>query len=184
MNNDENSDENCTAVNGVYSAFVAIGGINLLFLSRRIALRAGLDVGVATRIDDNQIYGPALERAYTLESNWAEYPRFLIGEELINYLTWVKNQQYINNIGKVVKEIAKYCLEMITQDTDGRYMLDFLGIRAKAEMGRSFDQNMVVSAYEFVKSQSSKYLKSEDEKLASRYYRLLQYFHSRMSVWG
>lgn len=72
----KSTDENCTQVNSIYSALVATCGIGLLSLSVQIPMRAGLDVGVATQIDNNEIYGPALERAYYLESHLAEYPRF------------------------------------------------------------------------------------------------------------
>jgi len=72
------NDENCPAVNGIYSAFVATCGIGLLSLSVKVPMRAGLDVGVATKIDDNEIYGPGLERAFYLESQLAEYPRFIV----------------------------------------------------------------------------------------------------------
>jgi hypothetical protein len=97
------NDENCTAINGVYSAFIAASGISLMALSGKTALRGGLDVGIATQIKDKEIYGPALERAYYLESNFAEYPRFVVGKELIVYLHWVENQQAKSRPGEVVK---------------------------------------------------------------------------------
>ena len=82
------NDENCTAINGVYSALVATCGLGFISLAATITLRAGLDVGIGTQIEGQEIYGPALERAYFIESNLAEYPRFVVGKELINYLLW------------------------------------------------------------------------------------------------
>jgi hypothetical protein len=124
------SDENCTAINGVYSAFVATSGIGLFALADKIVLRGGLDVEFATTIDGTEIYGPALERAYFLESNLAEYPRFLVGKELLAYLHWVENQQCKTRLGETAKIMATFCREMIVQDTDGRPMLDFMGKKA------------------------------------------------------
>ena len=165
-------------------SFVATCGIGLLSLSVQVPMRAGLDVGVATQIDDDEIYGPGLERAFYLESQLAEYPRFLVGNELMSYLIWVKKQKCGTRIGQVAKEMAQFCRKMIIQDTDGRFMLDFLGDKIKGMSGEFFKKKEIVSALEFVNSQYKKYLEQNNEKLASRYYRLLRYFHSRKNVWG
>jgi hypothetical protein len=178
------NDENCSAVNAVHNVFVATCGIGLLSLSIGVPMRAGLDVGVATEIDDKEIYGPALESAFYLESKMAEYPRFLVGKELINYLLWLENQKSETRIGLVAKGAAKFCREMIIQDTDGRYMLDFLGNKIKEVSDGVIEKKLVADAFEFVISQHKKYSKEEDETLASRYYRLLRYFHSRKNIWG
>ena len=125
------TDENCAAINGIHDALVATCGISLLSLSVHVPMRAGLDVGVATQIDDRDIYGPALESAYYIESNVAEYPRLVVGKELISYLLWVENQKCLTRIGEVAKETAKFCRQMVIQDSDGNYMLDFLGPKFK-----------------------------------------------------
>ena len=177
-------DENCTAMNGVYSALVATSGIGLIALAATITLRAGLDVGVATQIEGKDIYGPALERAYFLESQLAEYPRFVVGNELINYLLWVENQQCKSRLGIVAKGMAKFCRQMIIQDTDGRFMLDFMGVRSKEMADNSIDTEVVKLARDFVVSQYKKYFDDENQKLASRYFRLLRYFNSRAKLWG
>ncbi len=177
-------DENCTAINGVYSALVATSGIGLIALAATITLRAGLDVGVATQIEGKEIYGPALERSYFLESHLAEYPRFVVGNELINYLHLVENQQYKSRLGMVAKGVAKFCRQMIIQDTDGRFMLDFMGVRSKETAHNSIDTEVVKLARDFVVSQHKKYFDEENQKLASRYFRLMRYFNSRAKLWG
>ena len=178
------TDENCTAINGVYSAFAATCGIGLLSLSAKVVIRGGLDVGVATTIDDKEIYGPGFERAYYIESQLAEYPRFVLGHELINYIMGVESQQCSSRLGLVAKEIAQFCKKMIIRDSDGRYMLDFLGAKAKEVAGESIDSKIVKNALDFVKSQYEQFSKENNEKLASRYYRLLRYFNSRLTVWN
>ena len=178
-----NIDENCTAINGVFSAMVAASGIGFLALADRIALRGGLDVGVATQIQDKEIYGPALERAYFLESQLAEYPRFVVGGELINYLLWVENQQCKTRLGLVAKEIARFCRQMIIRDTDGRFMLDFMGKKSKEAGDNTIDLEVVKLAYDFIVSQHKKHLEDGNQKLSSRYYRLLRYFDSGAKLW-
>jgi len=183
MSNDGN-DENCTAMNGVFSALVATCGIGFRSLAATIALRGGLDVGIGTQIEGKEIYGPALERAHYIESNLAEYPRFVLGKELINYLYWVENQQCKTRLGIIAKSMAKFCRGMIIRDTDGRYMLDFMGVKFKEAADNSIDIKVVKPACDFVVSQHQKYLKEENEYLASRYYRLLQYIDARKKLWG
>ncbi|MEE9911824.1 MAG: hypothetical protein K4571_08875 [Deltaproteobacteria bacterium] len=178
------NDENCTAMNGVYSALFATCGIGFLSLASTITLRAGLDVGVGTRIEGQEIYGPALERAYYIESNLAEYPRLVLGKELISYLYWVENQRCKTRLGIVAKNMARLCREMIIRDTDGRYMLDFMGKKYKEVADNSIDTKVVKLACDFVVSQHQKYVQEENEYLASRYYRLLQYVNSRKKLWG
>jgi hypothetical protein len=179
-----NDNENCTAINGVYSAFMATCGISLIALSTNVALRGGLDVGVATQIEGREIYGPALERAYFLESNLAEYPRLLIGKELFTYLNWVENQQCKTRLGEIARSMAKFCREMIVQDTDGRLMLDFMGERAREAADNSLTAEVVKSARDFVISRYKGHSEVENHKLSSRYFRLLRYINSRAKRWG
>jgi hypothetical protein len=178
------ADENCAAINGIHDAFVATCGIGLLALSVHVPLRAGLDIGVATQIHNNEIYGPALESAYYLESKVAEYPRFVVGKELINYLLWVANQKCHSRIGEVAKGAANFCKQMVIQDSDGNYMLDFLGGRFKESSEDVIEPSLVMSALKFVGEEYKKYFDANNHKMASRYYRLLRYFNSRRSLWG
>ena len=176
--------ENCVAISGIYYAFVATCSTGLSLLSKHVPIRAGLDVGVATQIDDNEIYGPALERAIYLESKLAEYPRFLVGEGLINYLSWAETQKFDTKLGGITRKMAKLIKSIIIQDTDGRYMLDFLSTQVREWVENTIELKLVASAYGFVLEEYRKYSQEGNDKLASRYYRLLQYFHSRRNIWG
>jgi hypothetical protein len=175
-------DENCTAINGVYSTFVATSGIGLFALSDKIPIRGGLDIGIATEIEQREIYGPALEKAVHLE-HIAGYPRFIIGNELLSYLTFVENQEYITPLGKIAKDKAHSCKEMIIRDNDGRYMLDFLGYKLKEMVGNPIERETVMTAFNFVKEEYDKYKQQDNNKLMSRYLSLLNYFHHRNEVW-
>lgn len=88
-----NINANSNAMRGIYSAFCAASSSALLSLSAKMVIRGGMDVGIATQIDKKEIYGPALERAYYIESKISEYPRFVAGNELITYLEWIESQQ-------------------------------------------------------------------------------------------
>ncbi|MBW2026939.1 MAG: hypothetical protein JRI90_16590 [Deltaproteobacteria bacterium] len=176
--------ENCTAINGVYSALTATCGIALVSLSLGIPARAGIDVGIATQIDDREVYGPALERAVHLEAQLAEYPRLVVGRELLSYLSWVENQQFQTRLGEIASNMAKVCRKFIVQDTDGRVMLDYLGENVKEAFGGKMDKGIVAKAWNFVNEQHIFQIKNGNDKLASRYFRMIRYFNSRLKIWG
>lgn len=177
------NDENCTAINGVYDALIATCLIGLTYLSEGIPFRAGLDVGVGTRINEKEVYGAALERAYYLENCLAEYPRYVVGNELAEYLLSVENQQPNTRLGLVAKNLAGLCRRMIIKDTDGRLMLDFLGPHIHESYKNIIDKSIIIKANKFVVSEYEKYLDQNNNKLSSRYYRLMSYLNSIKTIW-
>jgi hypothetical protein len=181
---DDNDDENCTPMTGVFSALVATSIMGLGALSDQIVFRAGMDVGVCTQIQDKEIYGPALERAYYLENKLAEYPRSVIGIQLLKYLDSIQKQRCKTPLGELAKTTANLCTDMITQDTDGRFMLDFLGKTAKEIFdGANFDVKAFIIVRDFVISEYKRNAKENNHKLASRYFRLMSYIDSRKELW-
>lgn len=181
---DDNDDENCTPTTGVFSAFVATCIMGLGALSDQLVFRAGMDVGVCTQIQDKEIYGPALERAYYLENKLAEYPRTIIGDQLLKYLFSIQKQQCKTPLGEFAKTTANLCTDMITQDTDGRFILDFLGKTAKEIFDdASVDVKAYILARDFVISEYKRNTKENNHKLASRYFRLMSYIDSRKELW-
>jgi len=144
--------ENCTAINSVFSAFAATCGIALVSLSVGIPARAGIDVGVATQID-REVYGPALERAVHLENRLAEYPRLIVGRELLSYLDWIESQKFQTRFGEIASIIGGMCRKFIVQDTDGRLMLDYLGKNVKEAFCDKIDRDIVAKAWNFVNEQ-------------------------------
>lgn len=180
---DDGSNEYFTAMNGVYHALAATGSLGLVALSRRIVLRAGLDVGIGTMIEDNEIYGPVLERAYYLESQLAEYPRFLIGDELERFLFHVSRQECKTKQGEIAKKQAVICIGMLAKDTDGRLMLDFLGGEFVELADDLTKEGIFIRALNFVTSQYLRFSKEKNHKLSARYYRLMQYMEEYKGLW-
>lgn len=177
-------DEHCTAMNGVELAMLAAGGLTIWAFAAGIAFRGGMDVGVATAVDGDEVYGSPLEKAHRLESEMTEYPRCVVSAELLRFLDLVSTQEPRTPFGALAKQLAAGCRRMIVQDTDGRHMLDFLGTEVKDKLGASIPCEDVVKAYAFVLREYEKFQKNGPEKLASRYFRLLQYFLERKKVWG
>jgi hypothetical protein len=177
-------DEHCTATNSVELAFLAASGLTVWALAKDLAFRGGLDVGIAAEVDGKEVYGSALAKAVHLESEVAEYPRCVIGVELLQFLDLVSTQPHTTSLGGWAKYLAAGCRRMTVQDTDGRQMLDFLGMEVKDKLGASLSCEVVAEAYAFVVRRYDIIRKSGNDKLASRYFRLLQYFLARKKAWG
>jgi len=179
-----NENENCTPINGVFSALTATCAIALIALSIKIPARAGIDVGVGVQIDDREVYGPALERAVRIEGQLAEYPRLVVGRELLAYLNWVENQKYQTRLGEIAANMAKLCRKLMVQDTDGQIILDYLGKNINEVFENNIEKEIVLNAWDYVKDQHIKNVEQNNERLASRYFRMSRYFKSRLHLWG
>ncbi|MBD3413277.1 MAG: hypothetical protein GF421_02465 [Candidatus Aminicenantes bacterium] len=174
----------------------SIGGMLLSMLYDRHSFRAGIELGIATELENKElenkdIYGPALIKAYCLENRIAKYPRIVIGSNLIEYLKFLsEGNPIINNQIKMdierCKKIAKSCLSMIDTDFDGYPIFDYLGenFRNKILSKIEISQEIISGAYDFVKREHE-YRKNsvqneENKKLALKYLRLLNYFEKRL----
>ena len=178
------NDEDYKATKGIKVALLAVCSLAVLAFGSKIAFRGGVDVGIATTLDGGEVYGPALARAYSLESEMAEYPRFVVGGELLRFLEIVIHQQPTTTFGALAQKNAARCKSMVVQDTDGRQMLDFLGREVRESPGASLLSDMVMPGHDFVLNEYENFQRSGNDKLASRYLRLLQYYDARKKLWG
>lgn len=102
-------DEHSTPMNGVFAALMASAAMPINSLYAGHSLRGGIDVGVGVQLDTGEVYGAALERAYTLEHDVSDYPRITVGDELIRYLQFVRDQQSTSIPGRCAKQKAELC---------------------------------------------------------------------------
>jgi hypothetical protein len=63
-------------------------------------------------------------------------------------------------------------------------MLDFLGEKAKEGYGNSINSEIVKNAFKYVMSQHKYFEEKNNYKIASRYFRLINYFILRSKIWG
>jgi len=182
------------AINGVSGVLTSFGSLLLLSLSMKKAFRGGIEVGLGTELSNGEIYGPALYKAYELESKVAQYPRIVIGQQLTNYLMSVVNGHEQQQGGQskedteICKSLAKRCLKMIVRDVDGVPILDYLGndfLQSIKEHPSPTDmkewKEIFNRAFQFVESEYMKRKQEGDKKLALRYYLLSNYFKARAS---
>ncbi len=182
-------------INGVFGILGACGGMLLMFLAEGKPFRAGIDVGIGTRLRDGEVYGSAVFNAYALESKIAQYPRIVIGGNLINYLGCLshKVQQLPNQTPEDIewcKKLAECCLKMVVPDIDGHNILDYLGDNFQKNYTENLSGDMkelnvecFKKAFNFVESEYKKQRDAVNSKLATRYYMLYSYFQARRKFW-
>jgi hypothetical protein len=133
-------------------------------------------------IEDGEVYGPALARAHKLESRVAQYPRIVIGEELIRYLQMVAGQKATTEEERAHALLAKRSLGLLAVDDDGCTFLDWLG----TDISKAFREKaeLVQTAYKFIIQESVKHKEARNSKLGFRYTLLRNYVESRLPDWG
>lgn len=166
----------------IYAVLAATATTFLSCLVHSWPIRGGIDLGLAMNIEEGEIYGPALARAYRLESRVAQYPRIVIGEELVRYLQMVAGQQALTKEDEANSALAARSLRLLAVDDDGCTFLDWLG----NDIRSSFQKHpeLVRNAYDFIIQESIKHKDSRNSKLGFRYTLLRNYVESRLPHWG
>ncbi len=168
----------------IYGVLAATAQTMVSCLANKMALRGGIELGIAMNLDENEIYGPALARAHTLESKIAQYPRILIGDELVRYLHAVAEQEPGSSEARVNIGLAEKCKELVMVDDDGQMFLDYLGVHFRNLLQHlPISKEAVQMAYNFVIEQSIKHRENRNSKLGFRYTLLRNYFESRLAIW-
>jgi hypothetical protein len=147
-------------------------------------IRGGVDLGVGFQPSQGEIYGPALSRAHTLESRIAIYPRIIVGDELIRYLTETHNQPPSDVFAAESKSIAAQCITCLAYDDDGIPFVDYLGPYFRSLLGGLKDGTFIDMAYKHVVEFSNRSKEAKNSKLAFRYTLLRNYFEDRLPLWA
>src|SRR2546426_3275071 len=163
----------------LFRSLLAAASNATLSLAAKHALRGGIDVGVCARVCDREVYGSALERAYTLESRKAVYPRILVGQELLRYLTLSRDQPRDTPESEIRATVAESTLRLVFRDTDGKPALDYLGQEVLRVFGASLKPPTVEQAYAFVVAEEERWRAAGNTTLAERYGKVHEYFDSR-----
>lgn len=147
---------------------ISLSEVFLNMLANHIALRGGVDIGLAIESHEGQLYGNALLKAYCLESEVAQSIRIVVGQELVDLLN--KASEDANS---EISNQAKLSLSLIKKDYDGVYILDYL---AKFfQQANTFDE-MASKAKSFLESEANRLRKSCEYKTALKYEKALKYF--------
>jgi hypothetical protein len=146
-------------------------------------IRGGIDIGIGVEHGDREIYGPVLSRAYTLESRVADYPRIVVGEEMMRYLHLLVSQAQESNLAKVSAKTAQSCLDCMATDNDGHVFVDHMGKYFHDQIAGKVDGAVIQMAYDKVVEFGETHKKAKNSKLAFRYALLRDYFEDRLPIW-
>lgn len=173
------SSEDHNPINGVYEILIAIGSLALMHLAAGRPIRAGIAIGGGIEVD-GELFGPALVKAYQLESKVAGSPRVVLGTELREFLLAQANAAALTPIDGAHSEMARLLLGLLVKDGDGVLILDFAG--------RWFQENLadageiLKKAHHFAKQSREEHRNNPDKKLFERYSSVVRYLESRMPV--
>jgi hypothetical protein len=169
---------------GSYGIIGAASSTALLSLAAGHPVRGGIDIGIGMEIEEDEIYGPCLAKAYTLESKIAQYPRIVIGPECLNYLHQMSEQPPENIFAQAGIVTAKACLDLLTIDDDGCAIVDYLGEAFRTTIATRLDKQVVTKAYDNIIKFSETYKHANDTLKAFRFTLLRDYFEHRLPEWG
>jgi hypothetical protein len=166
-------------------------------LAGEIPLRGAVCIGTGVEAEEIGFYGPALSEAHRLESRVADYPRIVISDPLWEFIQSCPAEQ-ATVAEKKVRMFFGECKSLVARDTDGRKIVDYLGVGSRELLGNSENLDsvqidFVAKAYEFVTKEAerlciAKTTGSEPREKsrtipAEKYTRLKDYFDSRMTNW-
>ena len=157
-----------------WNALLGLSVMSLGSLAQGIPWRAGIDVGIGMEIFPNEVYGPALLNAYTLESTVAEWPRIVVGRGLLDYLNFLEQRPAAEPLDAFAGRMATSSREFICKSDDGWPMLHILSPAVMKAPGNWAERQSV--AHQWVREQVAHVWSARDEKLFRRYTRLLHYF--------
>lgn len=113
-------DDKVIQVDSIFSSAIAIAGAFLSLMIHGTVFRGGLEIGLACEIGPKEIYGPALLKAYDLESKIAKYPRVVIGDELVHFLQLTVQNPEKEVQSEINQIMAQKSLKLFMVDADGR----------------------------------------------------------------
>ncbi len=143
-------------------------------------IRGGVEVGICSEIESNDLYGAAVSEAYFLESTVAEYPRIVIGNQLLEYLDTRQHSGGSQAEQDFILSIVQKIREMLALDTDGHQILSYLrpAVLSALEDPQGV-RECVAAASRFIAGEIEKFERLRDsdfKKLVERYLRLKRYF--------
>jgi hypothetical protein len=154
-------------------------------LAMGLPLRGALNFGCATELQSGDLYGPALAHAHYLESKAAQWPRVVVGGNVLQVLYEVCSPRPGSFKGLYLQKVAQRCNSRLFMAED-HPTVEMVGERV-ADLYGAPDGFRAhgLSAYRYAiternrLSQAPRMNKDEQERLLARYTTLVRYFESR-----
>ncbi|MFC1967126.1 hypothetical protein ACFLV2_00560 [Chloroflexota bacterium] len=170
-------------IGSIYECLYGLCALQLWALVMEKPFRGAVEVDLAVEVDNEEVYGPVLVRAYEMESEHAGYPRIIVGQGLLNHLESVQKRCKDDRDSKHTLINIDNCRGLVTTDFDERYILDYIGEGVKSVQTDLPVSAMVSEAYDFTIQQQRQFLDEDNQKLYGYYSHLRDYIESRLSLW-
>jgi hypothetical protein len=152
-------------------------------LACKHAIRGSIELAGAITLEPGsvEIYGPALNKAYELESIHAQHPRILVGDGVLKYLNDMIAIPISNRASAHNNHVAKQCLKLITKDRDGRFIVDYLGSEILSIARDALpEKEILIPARQFICDEFERWQLAGDTKITQRYKHVMEYFNNRL----
>lgn len=178
------SDDNkIVHLDGIPPTLLAIAGCFLSLMATGSLFRGGIDIGIGVEIDNGDFYGPALVNAYDLESKIAKYPRIVMGKNFVEFIYFNIQKPETDIHSEVNRQLARFCLDLLLIDGDGKFILDYLGEKYRDIAKGILPFDLPSRAKSFFESQMEKVKEQQDSKLYIYYNALAVYFEEKLDLW-
>jgi hypothetical protein len=167
---------NIPILRDIYSVLLGSGFVQVMLLTGGVAARGAVEIGAAAALGPAEIYGPVLASAHHLESEIADYPRIVVGPELVKFLQEIERHPPTEPLWRMSSSIASTCLQAIFIDEDGAYTVDGLGVCLNQVDQTAGIKSQLLKARDFVDRELSRFQREGNHKLALRYARLRKCF--------
>lgn len=170
----------------LFGMMIACGMTMLAALALRLPFRAGIAIGIATELGDQDLYGPVLAEAHHLESNVAGHPRVVIADSVIPFIERTTPFSRKESIDSILRLIAGDCSRLLAEDHDGVRILDYVG-PAFMDLIRTANRpdisELAQQALAFVSEQAEAFRRNQNPLLAMRYWLVCEYLERRRPHW-
>lgn len=185
------NDENKPLIQHVFGLLTSLSFMIITCHRNHTPVRGGVEIGKAFEWHeegDVGVYGPVMLDAHKLESEFAWYPRIVIGKKLNESINnWSEKINEENCYYEDYKEIIEFCNRMIWNDKDGIPTLDYLGPGIFSIVQSIPESNMaknVQLGWEFVSNEYERLKNHKDSQLALKYFLLREYYLERLPIWN
>ncbi len=167
-------------INGLFGVFILAGSLCFLGLASRHPIRGAIDGAWAIELRKEEIYGAAVARAYELESEIASYPRIVVSQRIVDLLQDHIAAPETDLFTQNNRAMAESCLNKIIKDTDGHWILHYLGDDFRKQITQEAHVELYKRAHEYISNQLHTHYASKNTKLAFRYSHLMSYFDAHL----
>lgn len=140
------------------------------------AIRGGIAAGAGIEYFRNEwTTSTGYYRAYTLESREAKWPRIVIDDGIVAHIQSYLVKSENSDESRIAQMLARRAMEVISQDEDGLYFIDFLSQSLREEFGGYYEA-VLAEAYHFIRMEHDRFVSESCMHIAEKYAWLVAHF--------